>query len=488
MYGRPDGRTCISPSVTIFFASFLGGINNGFNSGLTNGIVPRLEHILDLTNTEEGILNASLFCGGVVGCLAGAILNDYKGRRWTTVFGEVVIILGTSGQLLQEDLWTISTFRIIAGFGFGICAVTKPLYVSELADTKNRGFFVATFCVAFSLGILLVLVCEALAPPVDDTAGYKGEVWRIEIALCGIPAVALLTLVTFALPESPVWLELERRRVRKNAETVVGATANVDDAEEGGGGEASKLVTKPASAADTQKAFYYASLATLMMSIVHQMTLIAIVMGLTRQYIERVDVPNDESDVWVFVVSGSHLAGVLVALPLIDSVGRRPLLFTGYSVMAVSLMALAGVEMLVAGGGNSIWGVKLFLICVFVFGFQIGPSPTYYTLISELFPYDYRALGNGFGTIMIFIWCIVVMAVYPSTKDNVSIEAIALFSLVVILTNGIVLWFLLPETQGVPLDKITLLWVRHLAGKDASCTPSLLLEPQPKRKNSADKE
>jgi len=448
-------------------------LNNGFNSGLTNGIVPRLVYTLELTANEEGFLNASLFCGGFIGCICGAILNDLKGRRWTTMFGEVIIILGTIGQLVDENLYSISIFRIIAGFGFGICAVTKPLYVSELADTKVRGFFVAVFCVAFSLGIQLVNMFEVIFPDETHTEGMNAHIWRFEIAASGIPAIALLTLVTFALPESPVWLEQQRQKGDMKAET---PEVQVEDG--GEVGEASKLVKAPASKEDCQKAFFYASIATLAMSIVHQMTLIAVIMGLTKEFIERVGVPTSESNLWVFAVGGTHLAGVLTALPLIDSWGRRPLLFTGYATMFVALTALAGVEIFVSN--NTLWELKLFLICVFVFGFQIGPSPTYYTLISELFPYKQRAVGNGFGTALIFMWCIVVMGIYPSTKNKVSIEGIALFNLGVIASNGIVLWFLLPETKGVPLDKVTAMWLDHIPN-DATSAPLLLSEPKTKK-------
>ena len=133
-------------------------------------MVPRLDEQLDLTGREEAILGASLFVGGIVGAISGIVLNDAYGRRKTTILGEIVIVVFTICQLSFLNLNFIVASRTITGFGFGICAVTKPLYVSELSEASVRGFAVALFSVMFSVGNNLILLCETVLPSSDSSS------------------------------------------------------------------------------------------------------------------------------------------------------------------------------------------------------------------------------------------------------------------------------------------------------------------------------
>ena len=263
-------------TITNQAASALGGLNNGFNGGLTNGLVPRLDEQLDLTGSEEAILGASLFVGGIVGAISGIVLNDAYGRRKTTILGEIVIVVFTICQLSFLNLNFIVASRTITGFGFGICAVTKPLYVSELSEASVRGFAVALFSVMFSVGNNLILLCETVLPSSDSSSSssiWSEDAWRVELALSALPAVGLLLVVTTSLPESPVFLF---SRDKKN------------DDEESTGLLADKKTNKKSSVSseDVSTALNRALIVVLLLSFLHQFTMIAVYMGYTSDLLD----------------------------------------------------------------------------------------------------------------------------------------------------------------------------------------------------------
>lgn len=254
-------------------ASALGGLNNGFNSGLTNGLVPRLDELLDLNGSEEAILGASLFIGGIVGAVSGIVLNDAYGRRKTTILGEIVIVVFTICQLSFLNLNFIVASRTVTGFGFGICAVTKPLYVSELSEASVRGFAVALFSVMFSVGNNLIILCETLMPPSSSESIWSEDAWRVELALSALPAVGLLLVVTTSLPESPVFLFSTRQD-------------KSDDDE-----ESRNLLKKASSVSssseeEVSRALNRALIVVLLLSFLHQFTMIAVYMGYTSDLLD----------------------------------------------------------------------------------------------------------------------------------------------------------------------------------------------------------
>lgn len=456
----------------IIGTAVLGGLNNGFNTALVNGLVPRIDSRLGLSDLEEGVLASSLFVGAVVGCLvAGFYMNDTLGRKKTTVIGETIIVAGTVGQVAYLNLWSISVLRIISGFGIGICTVTKPLYIAELSPSSHRGRAVGTFSVAFSLGYQLVFLCESLLPDAKDTRPdfIHQESWRLEIAFSALPALGLLIAVLTVLPESPVWLALQKQKAslavssnEKDRESLVpGSETCRESLAPGSKAQASgDLSSRRSSAACSAYSI------TAVLAVGHQLTLMAIMMTFTRSFIERLGVPQDLSQECSHAVAGTHLLGVLAAIPVVDLLGRRALLFFGCGTMLVSQLCTIILDLDDVGlGEESLWGLRLAFLCVYVFGYQIGLSSTYYVLISEIFPVHVRAQGNATGSVMLYFWATIVTSLYPAVEEPISIAALLGFSEAVLVCVIFGIYMYLPESTGVPLDQVTDMWVTFMSGK-----------------------
>ena len=154
---------------------------------------------------------------------------------------------------------------------------------------------------------------------------------------------------------------------------------------------------------------------------------------------------------------------MIVSLFTIDVWGRRPLLFVGLLVMLLSVVSTLVLEFTVDWDhetSNLGWTLEIILLCTYTIGFQMGPAPCYYVLVNELFPLQHRSLGNGVGITLIFLWCCLVMAVYPVA--NITAVQICIWELVVLVSCTAYLWSGIPETKGVHIDKVTKMWSRFL--------------------------
>ena len=333
---------------------------------------------MDLSGSEEAILGASLFVGGIVGAISGIMSNDTYGRRKTTILGEIVIVVFTICQLSFLNFKFIVASRALTGFGFGICAVTKPLYVSELSEARVRGFAVALFSVMFSVGNNLILLCETLLP--DSTSSNKEDTttasiwsedaWRIELALSALPAVGLLLVVTTSLPESPIFTQSKEKNKEEESKTLLSD------------GEESKL---PSSKA-VSTALHRALIVVLFLSFTHQLTMIAVYMGYTSDLLKTTfHVPENQSVDYANAISISHLFGVLISLFTIDRLGRRPLLFVGLFIMFMSVCLTLILEFVVDWNDTSSsvgWSIEILLLCTYTIGFQMG---IFFSFISTFF-------------------------------------------------------------------------------------------------------
>eukprot|EP00941_MAST-03F_sp_MAST-3F-sp1_P006361 g6361.t1 len=439
--------------------SILSGVNNGFGNGLNNALGPRLSNLLELDNTKVGILVSFYYLGAILGCILGSSSNYTYGRKRTTLWGEIIIIIGSLGQICLLDFWSIVCFRLISGVGIGICAVTKPLYVAELSPPKVRGIAGTAFAIAFSAGINIVLLLEALLPDEklnsSSTNRFSlfGYIWHFEVFLSTIPPVFLILLIVYVMPKSPIWLELRKRRQNKKVEEQQALIKNVRLEEQ-------KISSKWLGDGDFEtaekSALRKARITLLILNILYMYTGMVIIMNFAAEICVRIYVPDESAKSLAFLFGVIHIIGVSCSVFFIDSFGRRPLLLGGTTVHSLCAFALAALGYM----NFRVWQINFAILMVYVFSFQIGVAATYWTLISEFYPLNYREEGNMFGALYTMINAVIISLIYPITRDVISIGTLFLVAGFIASVPAIGLYFLLPETKGVPVDQVTLMWQR----------------------------
>ena len=353
------------------------------------------------TDLQEGLFVASVNLGIILMLPLGAYLADHYGRLRTVILGESIVFTASLSQMACTSAMSLTAARICVGFGMALCILLKPLYISELAETKHRGKIMTLFSLAFTTGILIVALLGIAIPAKDRN-------WRLFLGMGAIPALMLLLAAQFYLVESPVWLEMSQRRRRSEGE----------EEEEDDEAETRVSLTTGTERRSRQKCGQiFGELFT--QEDTAQSTWIAVLLGLLYEFdgiwmliLYRSDIFSQavgEKDVhvYVFVMCLVLLLANIVPGLLIDRVGRRKLLWSGF---AVSMLAKILVGTLFFFG---VQGLSLGLILmVWAGAAQCGVSVVSTVVISEIFDSRHRSVGMcfvywfmltvGFGMSLIF--------------------------------------------------------------------------------------
>ena len=155
--------------------------------------------------------------------------------------------------------------------------------------------------------------------------------------------------------------------------------------------------------------------------------------------------------------------GICFVLPLIDSWGRRPLLFVGFSGICATLL-VGGVAAAVLGreGLRQWWPLEVVLLSAYIVSYQFGPSSTFYAIASEIFPLKHRSMGNSVAAFMVFAGVWLNTFVYPRISGSVELWVLMVGAAVVAAITGVAIYFVLPETKGVQLEDVTEMWRAHI--------------------------
>lgn len=138
-------------TITIAAAAIamLGGFTNGYGASITGGALNRIEADLVVSDIEQSAMESALFVGMVFGCIFGGWIADLCGRRPSTFFGEAIVFLSALAQAAAGTPAQMSVFRVLHGFGLGVCVLIKPLYISELVSPESRGLVIGEPCVVY---------------------------------------------------------------------------------------------------------------------------------------------------------------------------------------------------------------------------------------------------------------------------------------------------------------------------------------------------
>ena len=423
----------------------LGGLLFGYDTGVISGALLFIRTQFDLTPTMQGVVAGIALVGAAVGAAFAGSLADRFGRRLVLFYTGVVFVVGAVLAALATTTSTLLAGRVIVGVGIGFASMLTPLYLAEIAPAENRGALVSLNQLAITVGIL-----------VSYLVGYvfaQGGQWRWMLGLGALPG-AILAGGMLVLPETPRWLAGHGRL--EEADTVLrrlrGASHDVD-------AELSELRT------DLRREGRLAPWSELLrpmvrgplvvgvgLAIFQQITGINTVIYFAPQIFQAAGISSASAAILATAGVGVvNVAMTVVAIWLIDKVGRRALLMNGLLGMTVCLVLL-GLGF--ALGGSALGWLTLFSLAAYVGFFAIGLGPVFWLLISEIFPLYIRGRGMGIATIanwgsnlvvtVTFLELIVVLG-RPVTFFLYA----ALAGVAYVFT-----WLQVPETNGRSLEAI----------------------------------
>jgi sugar porter (SP) family MFS transporter len=420
----------------------MAGLLFGFDTGVISGAILFIKEAFGLAPFAEELLVSAALIGAVCGCILSGRVTDLIGRKRTILITAAIFILGSFLSAIATSFVALISGRIAIGVAIGVASYSAPLYISEMAPPNLRGGLVTLNQLAITVGILLAYV-------VDAVFAGSGN-WRWMFAFGVVPAVALEVGIAL-LPESPRWLLLHQHRaeglqVLTRIRDTQDIQAEVDDIIEhakSGSGRFMDLISPTV---------LRVILCGVALAVIQQVTGINTVIYYAPTIFQQAGFHSALSS--ILATAGVGLVNVLmtiVSIPLLDKIGRRPLLLASLGGMGVSLVALGlGFAM----GGVALKWIGVLSLAIYIASFAIGLGPVFWLLISEIFPLSVRGQAASVATmanwLSNFVVSLTFLSLLKSLGDVWTFLLYAALSLV-----G--LWFcfrFVPETKGVPLERI----------------------------------
>lgn len=425
----------------------LGGLLYGFDMGIIAAALLFVRQSFALSTRMEEWVVSIVLVGAMSGAIAGGAIADRIGRRQTLLWGGAIFVAGSILAPLSPNVWTLIAARALLGVAIGFTSVTAPVYVSELAPPQSRGALIGLYQFALTLGIAAA-----------DLTGYwlaEAHAWRAMFGLGAIPA-ALFFVMVLGLPESPRWLYSHRRQAE--AETVLATYTDAAGArlllEDIRAGLATPVETR--WSALWSPAVRGALFIAVGFTVLQQVTGINTIIYYGPQIFSLAGAATDKSAILAtLVVALVNVLATVIALVLVDRVGRKPLLYAGVGGMTASLFVLSFAFHAQASLGAALGTIALSCLVVYITCFAFSMGPIAWILVSEVFPLRVRGRGVAAATLGSGISNFVVSLTFLSLiKIAGNAWTFAIYGIFCILTLLFVR-FVVPETKGRELESIS---------------------------------
>jgi SP family galactose:H+ symporter-like MFS transporter len=427
--------------------SALGGMLFGYDTGVISGAILFIRQDFALTPTLEEIVVSTVVFGAMLGAAAGGTLTDRFGRRIVLIATAVLFALGAVGTALAPTIIWLITGRVFVGIAIGVASFTTPLYISEISPVSMRGRFVSFNSIALTFGIVIAyLVDYALS-------GMRG--WRWMFGLAAIPS-ALLGIGMVFMPESPRWL-VSHGLLDKGRSVLqrIRGTAAVDD-------EVQDIRQSSSQQSGSWSELASPSLRPAMivgigLALFQQVTGINTVIYYAPTIFQSAGF--ESASVAILATTGVGVVNVLmtvVALLLLDRVGRRPLLLIGMAGMVISL-AVLGTAFLFP----HLLVLKWFSagsLMLYVGSFAVGLGPVFWLLISEIYPVKIRGLAMSIATVANWGANLLVALTFLTLIHFLGRPGTFWLYGMVGIGAWIFAFILVPETKGRSLEDIEANW------------------------------
>lgn len=457
-----DEFTSGKTAIRIASVAALGGLLFGYDSAVINGAVDSIQEDFGIGNASLGFAVASALLGAAAGAMTAGRIADKIGRIAVMKIAAVLFLISAFGTGFAHEVWAVVLFRIVGGIGVGVASVIAPAYIAETSPPSIRGRLGSLQQLAIVSGIFLSFVVNWLlqwaAGGPNEPLWFGVDAWRWMFLAMAVPAVVYGALA-FTIPESPRYLVAshkipEARRVlstllgKKNLEITITRIRETLERED-----------KP-SWRDLRKptgGLFGIVWVGLGLSIFQQFVGINVIFYYSNVLWQAVGFSADESAVYTVITSVINVLTTLIAIALIDKIGRKPLLLIGSSGMAVTLITMAVIfanATLDADGNPSLPGasgvIALIAANLFVVAFGMSWGPVVWVLLGEMFPNRIRAAALGLAAAGQWAANWLITVTFPGLREHLGL-AYGFYGMCAIL-SGLFVWRWVRETKGVSLE------------------------------------
>jgi sugar porter (SP) family MFS transporter len=368
----------------------LGGLLFGYDTGVISGALLFIgKDFHGMSSTEKELLTSILLIGAMVGALGAGKIADKIGRRITVLGTAAVFLVGVVLAAFSPSYGVLLVARVVIGLAVGSASMVVPLYIGETAPPRIRGALVSFNQLAITSGILVSYLV--------DYGLSSAQNWRLMFGFAAIPALLMFVGMWFQ-HESPHWLVTQgREREARGVLQRVRDDGDID-AEIA---EVRHLSRRTSSARDLlNPRIRHVLTIGIALAVFQQITGINTIIYYAPTLLSNAGFGHSAA-LLANVVNGVVNVGMtVVAIWLLDRTGRRPLLLTGTSGMAVGMVMVALTFLL---GGSHLHGVGAYVaiagLLIYTGSFAVGLGPVFWLLISEIYPVEIRGRAMSVATI-----------------------------------------------------------------------------------------
>ena len=436
------------PKAAAVFTCLLGGLAGlmfGLDIGVISGAQQFIQHDFRISDTTLEHIVSWMMLGAAAGAIGAGWLSSTLGRKKSLLWGSLIFVVASVICGIGSSVQVLLIGRLILGVSIGILSFTAPLYLAEIAPENIRGAMVSIYQLMITIGIFVAFL--------SDTAfSYSGN-WHWMLGVIAIPG-ALFFVGIFALPESPRWLMM--RGLNEQATKVLTklrGNPEVVQKEEAEIAEQLKIPQRGRHMFLENRNFRRSVGLGILLQIVQQFTGMNVVMYYAPRIFQDMGY-HTEAQLWFTAIVGLvNVLATLIAIFLVDKWGRKPILYTGFSVMAIGLGVVGTMMHLgIVTQPERLFTVAMLL--VFIVGFAMSAGPLIWILCSEVQPIKGRDFGIAISTLTNWVANFVVGFTFLSLLNNFghaqTFWLYAGFNVVFL----VITFFLIPETKGVTLEHI----------------------------------
>lgn len=448
-------------------AAAIGGLLFGYDAAVISGTIDDVTVKFGLDVIQQGWYVGCALIGSIIGVAFAGWLSDRLGRRPTMFLAAVLFAVSGVGCAYSPTFTFLIVSRLIGGIGIGVISIAAPMYISEIAIAEYRGRLVSLYQLAITIGFLGAYLVNYLLLSLSHTAHFSSsalqlifvdEVWRGMLGMESAPAI-LFFVWLFFIPESPRWLIIKNKRDKaqgilqklfSNGEEVNEMIGNVSAAMKNEEKTDWRLLFKPG--------IFTAVVIGVCIAILGQFMGVNAVLYYGPSIFK--DAGMDDPLFCQVLVGVVNTVTTIIAMFIIDKVGRKKLIYYGVSGMILSLLATAFYFSFADTLGLSVY-FMLSSFLFYVFCCAISISAVVWVLLSEMYPNSVRGLAMSIAGFALWIGTFLIGQLTPWMLETLSPSGTFVLFAMMCVPYMLIMWKCVPETAGMSLEEIEQYWTRN---------------------------